>query len=51
MKRVECLHKCGTMVLIGKGECRKCRRARVHAGLKRIKRKLPEKYSTKQRTR
>ena len=36
-KRTECIGNCGTMVL-DRGECRKCRRVRLHAGLKRVKR-------------
>lgn len=37
--RIPCMHGCGRMVLKKLGaECRKCRRKRVHAGLKLIKR-------------
>lgn len=37
--RVPCSGEgCQAMVLRDQGECRNCRRARVHAGLKRIRR-------------
>jgi hypothetical protein len=35
--RVPCLGGCGQMVKRDAMECRKCRRARLHAGLKKIK--------------
>ncbi len=37
--RIECLGNCGRLVTAEMGECRKCKRTRIHAGLKRIKRK------------
>jgi len=36
-KRTECLHNCGRFVTHEMGECRKCKKARLRAGLKRIK--------------
>mgnify|MGYP003463914365 FL=1 len=36
-KRVKCLGNCGRMVTKEMGECRKCRRARIHKGLKFVK--------------
>jgi hypothetical protein len=35
--RTPCMWGCGTWVLIKLSECRKCRRKRVHAGHKRIR--------------
>lgn len=35
-KRIPCLHGCGTSVLRSIGECRKCRRQRVVAGLRKV---------------
>src|SRR5688500_3238436 len=35
--RVECSGGCGALVLRKIGECRKCKKKRLHAGLKRIK--------------
>jgi len=35
-KREECIGGCGRLVLHGQGECRKCRRQRIHSGLKFI---------------
>ncbi len=35
-KRELCVGNCGRMVLKGQGECRKCRRARVLAGKRRV---------------
>lgn len=36
--REKCIGNCGREVLVKLGaECRKCRRKRLHAGLKRIK--------------
>ena len=36
--RVPCVGSfCDAMILKGQGECRKCRRSRLHDGLKRIK--------------
>lgn len=38
MLRKPCIGNCGRMVLIKLGgECRKCRRKRIHTGLKRIR--------------
>lgn len=38
MLREKCIGNCGRLVLVKLGaECRKCRRRRVHAGLKRVK--------------
>ena len=39
MKRTKCIHECGRLV-IGT-ECRKCRRKRIHEGMKRIKKVSP----------
>lgn len=35
--RVDCLGMCGTKVLRGQGECRNCKRARIRAGQKRLR--------------
>ena len=38
MLRKPCIGNCGRDVLVALGaECRKCRKKRIHAGLKRIK--------------
>lgn len=39
-KRVQCSGNCGTYVLPEKGECRKCKRMRKHAGLKHISKSM-----------
>jgi len=36
-KRVSCLGGCGKEVTADMGECKHCRRSRIHKGLKRVK--------------
>ena len=47
MKREKCIGNCGRMVLSALGsECRKCKKARLRAGLKNILKVTPHKKPT-----
>ena len=40
-KRTLCLGGCGTWVLMGRGECHRCRKVRIRKGMRHIKRVAP----------
>lgn len=48
--RIPCMHGCGRLVIRNlTAECRKCRRKRLHAGLKLVKRHEKEARAEKAR--